>query len=167
MMVPWRLQKRFFQAGHSVSTPVQDPEEVERKKLEKKLRKRRLPKKGKVNNPLMKKVNEDTEVEIRGSDYVHDIQICSIEERIRVTEEEEEEEEEGEEEEGNKGMIKESIVINEQELINEVEKEVEIGTDEISPEGRCEHMKEEGDQLLFQRYCHVYQAGELEDLCSW
>ena len=53
------------------------------------------------------------------------------------------------------------------EKSNQIEKEVEREVEDISPEGRCEHMREEGDQLLFQRYCHVYQAGELEDLCSW
>lgn len=31
----------------------------------------------------------------------------------------------------------------------------------------CEHVvKEQDGSLLFQRYCHVYKAGELEDLCS-
>jgi hypothetical protein len=35
-----------------------------------------------------------------------------------------------------------------------------------SPEGPCEHVVVEEDQLVFQRYCHVYKQGELEDLCS-
>jgi hypothetical protein len=34
------------------------------------------------------------------------------------------------------------------------------------PEGKCEHVKEDRGQLVFQRYCHVYKRGELEDLCS-
>lgn len=36
-----------------------------------------------------------------------------------------------------------------------------------SPEGPCEHVQEdERGALVFQRYCHVYRKGELEDLCS-
>ena len=36
-----------------------------------------------------------------------------------------------------------------------------------SPEGPCQHVKEdEKGALVFQRYCHVYRKGELEDLCS-
>jgi hypothetical protein len=37
----------------------------------------------------------------------------------------------------------------------------------ISPDGACKHVTESaaGD-LIFQRYCHVYREGELEDLCS-
>lgn len=36
-----------------------------------------------------------------------------------------------------------------------------------SPEGPCQHVKEdEKGALVFQRYCHVYRRGELEDLCS-
>jgi alkylated DNA repair protein alkB family protein 8 len=33
--------------------------------------------------------------------------------------------------------------------------------------GHCKHVKEEkGGDLIFQRYCHVYKEGELENLCS-
>jgi hypothetical protein len=35
----------------------------------------------------------------------------------------------------------------------------------ISYEGECQHVVEEDGQLVFQRYCHVYKEGELEDLC--
>lgn len=45
----------------------------------------------------------------------------------------------------------------------EIEKEKEK---ELFPEGRCEHVVEEDGQLVFQRYCHVYREGELEDICS-
>ena len=144
-MVPWRLQKRFFQAGQSVSTPVHDPDEIERKKLKKKINKRKLPKKGKINNPpesAWRDVGDDEEVEKQGSE--------------NINKNDEEEEEDMKTDESKNGRCS-------SEVENEVEKEVE----DISPEGRCEHMREEGDQLLFQRYCHVYQAGELEDLCSW
>jgi SAM-dependent methyltransferase len=47
------------------------------------------------------------------------------------------------------------------------------GQTESSPattslEGPCEHVEEQGDgQLLFQRYCHVYKQGELEEICSY
>jgi hypothetical protein len=33
-------------------------------------------------------------------------------------------------------------------------------------DGECQHAVDEGNQVVFQRYCHVYKAGELEDLCS-
>lgn len=36
-----------------------------------------------------------------------------------------------------------------------------------SPEGPCEHVKvDDKGSLVYQRYCHVYREGELEDLCS-
>ena len=157
MMVPWRLQKRFFQAGQSVSTPVHDPDEIERKKLKKKINKRKLPKKGKINNPpesAWRDVGDDEEVEKQGSE--------------NINKNDEEEEEDMKTDESKNGRCSSEV---ENEVEKEVEKsseeEVEKEVEDISPEGRCEHMREEGDQLLFQRYCHVYQAGELEDLCSW
>jgi len=36
----------------------------------------------------------------------------------------------------------------------------------VSPEGPCQHVEEENGQLVFQRFCHVYKKGELEDICS-
>ena len=37
----------------------------------------------------------------------------------------------------------------------------------VSPEGPCQHVEEGADgQLIFQRFCHVYREGELEELCS-
>lgn len=39
--------------------------------------------------------------------------------------------------------------------------------DLVSPEGPCQHVTEDAQgALVFQRYCHVYRDGELEDLCS-
>ena len=39
--------------------------------------------------------------------------------------------------------------------------------DLLSPEGPCQHVTEDAQgALVFQRYCHVYRDGELEDLCS-
>ena len=37
----------------------------------------------------------------------------------------------------------------------------------VSPEGPCKHVTEDSQgALVFQRYCHVYRDGELQDLCS-
>ena len=38
----------------------------------------------------------------------------------------------------------------------------------LSNEGPCEHVEDDGqdDELIFQRFCHVYKRGELEDICS-
>ena len=165
MMVPWRLQKRFFQAGHSVSTPVHDPQEINREKLEKKINKRKLPKKGKINNPpesAWRDVGDDTEVEKKGSENLLENRNCDGEKlKIEINENQNLR---------NSSEVRKDVekeVEEEVEKSNQIEKEVEREVEDISPEGRCEHMREEGDQLLFQRYCHVYQAGELEDLCSW
>ena len=159
-MVPWRLQKRFFQPGHSTSNTNTltsstheslDGEAV--KSAKKKAKKVRKPKKGKVNCPplsVWRDVGVDDEGEVSSS----------AQPTIEV---EEEGEEDGEGEEDSDIPSAHGTVGGggkDQQL--EVEKE-----EEISPEGRCEHVVEEGDQLLFQRYCHVYQQGELEDLCSW
>lgn len=35
-----------------------------------------------------------------------------------------------------------------------------------SPEGPCIHVVQDGDQFVYQRYCHVFQKGELEQICS-
>jgi alkylated DNA repair protein alkB family protein 8 len=32
--------------------------------------------------------------------------------------------------------------------------------------GACKHVTEDSGELVFQRYCHVYKEGELEELCS-
>eukprot|EP01038_Epipyxis_sp_PR26KG_P008479 gene8479-11462_t len=32
--------------------------------------------------------------------------------------------------------------------------------------GPCKHVVEKDDEFIFQRYCHVYKEGELDDLCS-
>lgn len=36
----------------------------------------------------------------------------------------------------------------------------------VYDEGKCQHVIEERDEYVFQRYCHVYKEGELEDICS-
>lgn len=156
-MVPWRLQKRFFQPGHSTSntdilTSTEDSIDGEGvvKSVNKKSKKVRKPKKGKVNCPplsVWRDVGDDDEGEVANSAQ----HIIEGEEGI-------EGEEKGEGEEDS------DIPTAAVEEIEHQQVEVE---EEISPEGRCEHVVEEGDQLLFQRYCHVYQQGELEDLCSW
>jgi hypothetical protein len=155
MMVPWRLQKRFFQPGHSVSTPVPLESEVLEKKLEKKMKKAgRKPKKGKVNNPplsVWRDVGTEDEISMAAmSNQLEAEHLSDVAEGV------EEEETEGALEGEREGDA----------AVAQVEVEVEV-EEEISPEGRCEHVVEEGNQLLFQRYCHVYEKGELEDLCSW
>lgn len=37
----------------------------------------------------------------------------------------------------------------------------------LSPEGPCEHVEEKEGHLVFQRFCHVYKEGELEEICSY
>ena len=192
-MVPWRLQKRFFQAGQSVSTPVQEKEEIKIKKI----KKGRLPKKGKVNCPplsVWRDVADDTGA--GGVEGGHGGEGEKGEKGVFLNENELENwNEEGKIEDGDDedGLIDKTvetqgrdgeIVQNSNQMIETIEKEVKkevvtiqkevetlgkevVAEEEVSPEGRCEHMKEDGDHLLFQRYCHVYQAGELEDLCSW
>lgn len=34
------------------------------------------------------------------------------------------------------------------------------------PEGPCVHVVEDRGELVYQRYCHVYREGELEELCA-
>lgn len=132
------------------------------KAAKKKAKKVRKPKKGKVNCPPLS-VWRDVGVEDEGDVATSAQPITEGEEGI-----------EGEEEEG-EGEVDGDIPApssvhgaieggRKEHLVEGVEVEEE---EEISPEGRCEHVVEEGDQLLFQRYCHVYQQGELEDLCSW
>lgn len=54
-------------------------------------------------------------------------------------------------------------IINEDE---ETKKDIEAGLDKNATID-CEHVVKESDgSLIFQRYCHVYKRGELEDLCS-
>ena len=172
-MVPWRLQKRFFQPGQSVSTPVPTGSEVEKKKLEKKMKKGgRKPKKGKVNCPPPS-VWRDVGTE----DDIAKIALANQEETEKesdVAEGLDEEETEGVlevdgetvQEEGENEAAE--VTVADVEIEKEVEKAIDIDVEEdISPEGKCEHVVEEGNQLLFQRYCHVYEKGELEDLCSW
>lgn len=135
MMVPWRLQKRFFQPGHSTVAPT--PSDLHEKKEEKRLnlvakKERRKPKKGKVNNPPLSvwrdvgqhEDEEGGEIGVDNAENEDDDAVVDCNEKI------------------------------DPEL-------------HIDSEGRCEHVVEEGDQLVFQRYCHVYKQGELEDLCSW
>ena len=173
--MPWRLQKRFFQPGHSVSTPVlTDAQELE-KKLEKKAKKvKRKPKKGKVNSPPPSVWRDvGTEDEVTKATLAGQLE---AENGGDTAEEINEEEAEGMQAEVETDV--EAEVIGEEGVEVEVEVEEEEGEkesaataaaadEEISPEGRCEHVVEEGNQLLFQRYCHVYERGELEDLCSW
>jgi hypothetical protein len=163
MMVPWRLQKRFFQPGHSVSTHVPLESEVLEKKLEKKIKKAgRKPKKGKVNNPPPSVWRDvGTEDEISRAALINQQEADNQSEVAEGAEEEETEGVlEGKEGEG-EGEAPAAAA-----AVVQVQVEVEV-EEEISPEGRCEHVVEEGNQLLFQRYCHVYEKGELEDLCSW
>jgi hypothetical protein len=161
MMVPWRLQKRFFQPGHSVSTPVPLESEVLEKKIEKKMKKAgRKPKKGKVNNPPLSVWRDvGTEDEISKAAMSDQLEAEHLSDVAEGVEEETEGALEGEGEGEAPGAAVTAAAA-------QVEVEVEAD-EEISPEGRCEHVVEEGNQLLFQRYCHVYEKGELEDLCSW
>ena len=135
MMVPWRLQKRFFQPGHSTAAPT--PSDLQEKKEEERLKlvakkERRKPKKGKVNNPP--------------PSVWRDV---------------------GQYEGDEGGDIREDNPENEDDDAV-VDRNEKIDTEaHIDSEGRCEHVVEDGDQLVFQRYCHVYKQGELEDLCSW
>ena len=138
-MVPWRLQKRFFQAGHSTTAPT--PSDLHEKKEEKRLslaakKERRKPKKGKVNNPPLSVWRDVGEYEGEGELGEH------------IPEETREGYDEGDDE------------------VDDVNEKTEMEP-HIDSEGRCEHVVEDGDQLVFQRYCHVYKQGELEDLCSW
>ena len=139
-MVPWRLQKRFFQAGHSTTAPT--PSELLEKKEDKRLtlaakKERRKPKKGKVNNPPLSVWRDVGEGDGEG---------------------------EGDLERSLEAMGEECD--DEDHAVNEGTDSVEVEP-HVDSEGPCEHVVEDGDQLVFQRYCHVYKQGELEDLCSW
>lgn len=134
-MVPWRLQKRFFQPGHSTTAPT--PCDLQEKKEEKRLnlvakKERRKPKKGKVNNPPLSVWRDVGQYEG--------------------------------EEEGEMGV--DSTEIEDDDTVVDCNEKID-SEPHIDSEGRCEHVVEDGDQLVFQRYCHVYKQGELEDLCSW
>ena len=179
-MVPWRLQKRFFQNGHSVSTPVPNIEEIEKKKSEKKIKKRKLPKKGKVNNPpesVWRDVGSDNEVveggreggSAGGSGNVDNVDCIDDYDEDNNSDNDDIIENEFKKDMNTDSVINTDIKMMKNKIQKEIQKEVEkeVEIEEISPEGKCEHMREEGDQLVFERYCHVYQAGELEDLCSW
>jgi len=38
----------------------------------------------------------------------------------------------------------------------------------VSPEGTCEHVEtDDKGAMVYQRYCHVYRRGEIEDICSY
>jgi hypothetical protein len=136
MMVPWRLQKRFFQAGHSTAAPT--PSDLQEKKEEKRLslaakKERRKPKKGKVNNPPLSVWRDVGESE--------------------------------DEEEHSQGAIGDGC--DDDDAADDGDGKADAEPQHADSEGPCEHVVEDGDQLVFQRYCHVYKQGELEDLCSW
>lgn len=65
----------------------------------------------------------------------------------------------------NKRFLKE-----EEEKLKKLSRTLEKTALEVSNDlensGACQHALEDDDQILFQRYCHVYKEGELEDLCS-
>lgn len=138
-MVPWRLQKRFFQAGHSVNTTLAP---IPSNKIKKK---KRLPKKGKVPCPesVWRDVGNDVNDNMDDFGDGHDSEIV---EQIKT-------EKEHKEEDGIENNRKDQKEIED----TEIKEKNDVDTD-ISPEGPCLHVHDEGEVKSYLHYVALQKS---------
>ena len=179
MLVPWRLQKRFFQpgqqgSGNDASQPLltvaktkklQKLQPTDANKQEKNRRRKKRIKDVLLSSP---------EISQSSSAHVEEGALDCV--RVDTVVNETNDGNESDDDDGNdhddENPVPEAQGLTVSENSDDAETSALPSSDAavlaVSPDGPCEHVVEDDakGQLIFQRYCHVYKQGELEQLCE-